>query len=109
MDSGVGISHLLLLPSASNVLVRQQVCIALGKIGPGNEEAVPALLTAVGDPEWTIRRQALLALGEIEAPLARVEEALQQCEADPSPLVRKAAQETRNRLRHQIPQPEPGP
>ncbi len=37
--------------------------LALGQIGAADGEAVPALAAALRDPEWTVRRQAAVALG----------------------------------------------
>ncbi len=52
-----------LLQSFSDEVVRDAVASSLGDIGEG--VAVPALIDALGDGEWSVRHSAALALGKI--------------------------------------------
>jgi HEAT repeat protein len=44
---------------------------ALGRIGFEARAAIPALVEALQDPAWQVRREATLALGEMGAGHAR--------------------------------------
>ncbi|MBA3303592.1 MAG: HEAT repeat domain-containing protein, partial [Acidimicrobiia bacterium] len=45
---------------------------ALGRIGPDAKEAVPALVRALGSPQWPIRARAALALWKVDRQSERV-------------------------------------
>jgi HEAT repeat protein len=60
-------------------------------MGTEAEEAVPALIEALRDGEWSIRRQAALALGKIGPPARAAESELVRCQRDSNSLIRKAA------------------
>jgi HEAT repeat protein len=76
-------------------LLRMQSALAIGAVGPDAHDAVPGLCAALTDPEWSVRRQAALALGQI-GPAANSAAAIlgRLQRDDPSPLVRKAAQQS---------------
>jgi HEAT repeat protein len=59
---------------------------------------VPALTEALADPEWTVRRQAALALGAIGPDAKPALPALRKLEGDPHKAVRAAAQEARTKI-----------
>jgi HEAT repeat protein len=40
----------------------------LGALGPAAREAIPVLRAATADPDWIVRREAILALRRVEAP-----------------------------------------
>jgi HEAT repeat protein len=71
--------------------------VALGQVGA--EEAVPALAEALRDAEWSVRRQAAVALGQIGPPARGSEAALRKCERDPNTVVRKAAREALGKIK----------
>jgi HEAT repeat protein len=75
--------------ASPDALVRQQACVALGKIGP-QAEATSALIGALADPEWVVRRQAAVALGQA-GTLTAAEEGLEKCRHDSNSQVRRAA------------------
>lgn len=87
------------LLSGGSVLRREEVCIALGKIG--GDAAVPALAAALGqrklfsrrtDEDETVRVRAAWALSLIPTPMGRKE--LQRLLDDGNPQVRLIARQT---------------
>jgi HEAT repeat protein len=79
-----------------DALVRENAALALGRIGPDAVDAVPALTAALRDSEWSVRRQAALALGEIGAKTASKE--LRRLERDPDRRVRRASREALDKI-----------
>ncbi len=68
-------------------------------MGTEAKEAVPALMQALGDAEWSVRRQAAVALGQIGPPARAAERELLRCQRDRNSLVRKAAAEALNKIK----------
>ena len=60
---------------------------------------MPELTAALRDPEWTVRRQAALALGQIGGEARPATAALEKLGRDPDHLVRKAAREALEKVR----------
>jgi hypothetical protein len=72
--------------------VRQNAALALGAIGPeAASDSVPALVELLHDSEWTVRRQAAAALGELGPAARDAVPELKKLTADKDSLVRKAA------------------
>ena len=81
-------------------LVRQNAAAALAQLGPEARDAVPALTSALRDPEWAVRRQAALTLGKIGPEARSALPALTKLgQGDPHGLVRSAAREALKQLR----------
>jgi HEAT repeat protein len=78
-------------------VVRERCAHALGKVGAA--EGVPALTASLRDPEWTVRRHAALALGELGAAARPAASALEQLGRDTDRRVRQAAQEALKKIR----------
>jgi HEAT repeat protein len=59
---------------------------------------VPGLIKTLADPDWRVRRQAALALGEVGPEAAAATAALKKLGRDPLPLVRRAAADSLARI-----------
>ena len=68
-------------------------------IGPEARAAVPALAERLRDPDWTVRRQAAMALGRIGPDSQAAIPALEQLTRDADQLVSKAAREALQKIR----------
>ena len=64
---------------------------ALGTIGPAADDAAPALVAALKDPDDDLRRHAVYALGEIGPPAVETAPALVAVLKDPNVTVRRDA------------------
>jgi HEAT repeat protein len=65
--------------------------VALGRIGPGTKQAVPALIAALKDPDAEVRRLAVVALGGIGPGPREVVPALIAALKDDNTFVRWSA------------------
>jgi hypothetical protein len=70
---------------------QQAVPAILGEIGPPAEEAIPVLLQGLAHTNWSVRNNAVYALGKIHAQPKLVVPALIKCLCDPEPFVRAEA------------------
>lgn len=77
---------LALVISDPNAKVRMQAVVALGNIG--QKEAVPTLLKAIQDKDWTVRLETVLALDRI-GPTPEVILAMMPALSDPNKYVRR--------------------
>jgi HEAT repeat protein len=77
---------------SDNLFERGRACVALGEIGPGAKDAVPALAERVrDDPDARVRAVAALALGKIGPPAHTAAPALGIALKNENPRVRAAA------------------
>jgi hypothetical protein len=65
----------------------------LGKEGPVARAAIPALIAQLSHPEWTVRIEAVEALGKIGAGSSEATHAVTAARNDSYDLVRKAAED----------------
>jgi HEAT repeat protein len=77
--------------------VRHNAAQALGYIGPGARSAAPALLVALQDKEWPVRRSAAFALGKVGS--LEAEAPLKAARKDKVEAVRNAAKQALNDLK----------
>lgn len=79
--------------------VRREAAASLAKIGPEARAAVPALVAALLDENWTVRTAAAAALPDIAPADARVASALGDARHDDNEFVREAAERALARMR----------
>jgi tetratricopeptide (TPR) repeat protein len=65
IDMDAGVSALIQMLKEADDVVRREAATALGKVGPGARDAVPALTEALGDRVENVRSSAAYALGKI--------------------------------------------
>ena len=82
---------------------RQHAVKALGEIGPAAPEVVPALITALGDADTTVRRAAAYALGRIGPAAAEAVPALTTALQDPNRNVVDAVKTALEQIRSASP------
>jgi hypothetical protein len=81
--------------------VRREAAASLGKIGSEAKAAVPALIAALRDEDWTIRSAAAAALPDIAPADSSAASALSDARTDESEWVRDAAERALARMRRQ--------
>ncbi|HSQ58403.1 MAG TPA: HEAT repeat domain-containing protein, partial [Gemmata sp.] len=72
-------------------LVREHAAEAVGDIGPGAAEGIPALVKALQDPVAKVRRDAVRSLGQMGKAAEGVIAEVRKSELDPDPEVSGAA------------------
>jgi len=90
----IGQIHVRLAEVAPDEVQRrqhQEAARALGQLGPAAAEAVPALITALGDADAKVRHSAVLALGQLGPAAVRAVPALTAALQDPTQSVIEAS------------------
>lgn len=87
------VADLVLFLTDDDSKLRGDAALALARIGPPAQGALPALEQALRDPEPSVRRLAVMALGKIAHDLERLTPAIAASLIDDDPLVRNAAAE----------------
>jgi HEAT repeat protein len=82
----------------TNTSVRLLAVRVLGELGRDAEDAVPALIQRLDDPDLRVRASTLSALIAANAPMKNIEPRLHTAIKDPSPVVRAAALEAIGKL-----------
>jgi HEAT repeat protein len=82
----------------TNANVRLLAVRVLGELGRDAEDAVPALIQRLDDPDLRVRASTLSALIAANAPMKNIEPRLHTAIKDPSPVVRAAALEAIGKL-----------
>jgi HEAT repeat protein len=79
--------------------LRKKAAETLGKVGPSDPAAIPALIKALDDNDAVVRDTAVLALSKLGRVAEKAADALDGLKSDPDRAVRQHAAQAARRVR----------